>query len=164
MNITSGSALTNPWKGIKVQYVSLACGLALAGAIAVSLEGLPQTGSGSDPAAPATSISAPAKPVARLYIVGSEEEAAVLELAWKERGLDSGSWESLIMARSEQEAASVLQDVDPQAVVHDLRGKLGVSGSGAHPDPAQPADNSALQQAIIVHAASGEVALYGVAP
>jgi hypothetical protein len=164
MNITSGSTITNPWKRIKVQYVSLACGLALAGAIAISLEGLPQTGSGSDPAVPSTRISFPVKPVAALYIVGSEEEAAVIELARKERGFDAGSWESLVIARSEQEAASFLQDIDPQVVVHDLRGRLGVSGSGAHPGLAKPADNSALEQAIIAHTASGEAAAYGVTP
>jgi hypothetical protein len=163
MNITNGSTLANPWKRIKLQYVSLACGLALAGAIAVSLDAspLPRSGSDSGSAAPSTRISFPVKPAAALYIVGSEDEAAILELARKERGLDAGSWESTVIARSEQETASIQQDVDPQVVVHDLRGRLGASGSDAHAGPAQPADNTALEQAIIAHAAAGEAALYG---
>jgi hypothetical protein len=166
MNITSGSTLTNPWKHIKIQYVSLVCGLALAGAIAVSLDSspLPRTGSDSGSAAPSSRISLPVKPTAALYIVGSEDEAAVLELARRERGFDWGSWESVVIAQSEQEAASFLQDNDAQVVVHDLRGKLGVSGSGIEARAAQPAVTSALEQAIIAHAASGEAALYGVAP
>jgi hypothetical protein len=163
MNITSGSTLTSPWKHIKLQYVSLACGLALAGAIAVSLDAfpLPRSGSDSGSAAPATRISFPVKPVAALDVVGSEEEAAIIELARKERGYDTGLWESVVIVHSEQEAASIQQDVDPQVVVRDLRGKLGVSGSVANPGPAQAADKSALEQAIIAHAASGEAALYG---
>jgi hypothetical protein len=161
MNFTSGSTLSNPWKRIKVQYVSLACGLALAGAIAVSLEGLPQTGSGSDPAAPATRISFPVRPAAALYIVGSEDEAAILELARKERGFDAVSWQSIVVARSEQEAASIQLDIDPQVVVHDLRGKPGVPATSARDGAGQPPVNSALEEAIIAHAASGEAALYG---
>jgi hypothetical protein len=51
-----------------------------------------------------------------------------------------------------------------ESLNHALRGRLGVSSSSTHPGPARPADNSALEQAIIAHAASGEAALYGVAP
>jgi hypothetical protein len=166
MNITSGSTFSNPWKRIRIQYVSLVCGLALAGAIAVSLDAspLPLSGSDSGSAAPSTRISFPVKPAAALYIVGSEDEAAVLELARKERGSDTSLWESVVITESELEATSFLQDIDAQVVVHDLRGRLGVSGPGAHPGPAKPAANSALEEAIIAHAASGEAALYGVTP
>jgi hypothetical protein len=166
MNSSIGNTVPAVWKRIRIQYVSLACGLALASAIAVSLDAspLPRTGSGSGSAAPSTRISVPVKPAAALYIVGSEDEAAVLELARRERGFDWGSWESLAIARSEQEAASVQQDIDPQVVVHDLRGKLGVSGPGSESRAAEPAITSALEQAIIAGAASGEAALYGFAP
>jgi hypothetical protein len=166
MNPSITNTVPAAWKRIRIQYVSLACGLALAGAIAVSLDEspLPRTGSDSGSAAPSTRISLPVKPTAALYIVGSEDEAAVLELGRKERGFDWGSWESLVIARSEQEAASVQQDVDPQVLVHDLRGKLGVSGSGIDSRAAQSAVASAPEQAIIAGAASGEAALYGVEP
>jgi len=166
MNTSIGNTVPASWKRIRIQYVSLACGLALAGAIAVSLDEspLPRTGSDSGSAAPSTRISLPVKPAAALYIVGSEDEAAVLEFARKERGFDWGSWESVVIVRSEQEAASVQQDVDPQVVVHDLRGKLGASGPGSESRAGQPSVTSALERAIIAHAASGEAALYGVEP
>jgi hypothetical protein len=166
MNPSIGNTVPAAWKRIRIQYVSLACGLALAGAIAVSLDAssLPGTGSDSGSAALSTRISAPVRPAAALYIVGSEDEAAVLELARKERGFDWGSWESVVIARSEQEAASIQQDVDLQVVVHDLRGKLGLSGSGIESSAARQAVSSALEEAIIAGAASGEAALYGVEP
>jgi hypothetical protein len=166
MNPSIGSTVPAAWKRIRIQYVSLACGLALAGAIAVSLDAssLPGTGSDSGSAAPSTRISAPVRPAAALYIVGSEEEAAVLEFARKERGFDWGSWESVVIAQSDHEAASIQQDIDAQVVVHDLRGKLGVSGSDTNLDAAQPSVTSALEEAIIAGTASGEAALYGVEP
>jgi hypothetical protein len=166
MNITSGSTFANPWKHIKIQYVSLVCGLALAGAIAVSLDAapLPRTGSDSGSAAPSSRMSLPVKPIAALYIVGSEDEAAVLELARRERGFDWGLLESVVIAQSEHEAAFFLQDIEAQVVVHDLRGKLGVSGSGIEARASQPAVTSALEKAMIAHAASGEATLSEVAP
>jgi hypothetical protein len=95
--------------------------------------------------------------------LGYEDEAAALELARRERGFDAASWESVAIAQTDEDATSILQDVDARVAVHDLRGKLGVPGSGPI-DAEQAALTTALEQLIVAGAASGEAALYGVTP
>src|SRR3990172_6879182 len=76
MNLTIGTTFPNTWKRIRMQHVSLACGLALAVGAVIGLSAWqgggsagPRGGSGTEPITVASS-----QPVVTFYIVGSAEE------------------------------------------------------------------------------------------
>jgi len=82
MNITTGTVFPNTWRRIKLQHVSLAAGLALAASVAIAAWPNAEAPNGAPASAgrPASAASLP-QPLTVFYIVGSQAEAATLEVA-----------------------------------------------------------------------------------
>jgi hypothetical protein len=125
---TTGITLTSPWKRIKVQYVSLACGLALATAV-IGYAGIQEAGSGERSAAARGGVSetlAKTNPDTHvIYIVGSEAE--------RDRVLTDAAEVTHLLVASGQEAAHVLAIVaSPGAEFdeHVVSGMLADANSG----------------------------------
>ena len=110
MNLTIGTTFPNTWKRIRMQYVSLACGLALAVGAVIGLSAWqgggsagPSVGSGTEPITVASS-----QPAVTFYIVGSAEEAQAFYVAQQARLQPAASQQPLavpIVAGSFDESA-----------------------------------------------------------
>lgn len=89
MNLTIGNTTFNTWKRIKLQYVAVACGLAIAASAAIALPGLRSTDESAPAARPSlafsTGIRAPGQtPHVVFYLVGSEAQAALVRAGVQE--------------------------------------------------------------------------------
>src|SRR3990170_4943007 len=109
MNLTIGTAFPNTWKRIRMQYVSLACGLALAVGAVVGLSAW-QGGSAGSSVSPTTDPArvASSQPAVTFYIVGSAEEARAFYVAQQARLQPAASQQPLavpIVAGSFDESA-----------------------------------------------------------
>ena len=113
MNLTIDTTIPDTWKRIRVQYVSLACGLALAVGALAAFAGWPE-GRGGDARVTAPTLSAASRvapqPETVFYIVDSHEEAATLEAALTGTGLENhGSYtDRRVIVASEQPSLDVL--------------------------------------------------------
>ena len=135
MNLTIASTIPNTWKRIRVQYVSLACGLALAVAALVGFAAWPESeGRDASPTVAASRPAAAAQVEVTYYIVGSEAEARAFEAASSKSIPIEGQRAIVIFAETQEAADQLLLDFAfaagtaaadgaPPFSVVDLRGR-----------------------------------------
>jgi hypothetical protein len=128
LNITTGTIFASPWKRIKPQHVSLACGLALAIAV-IGYTGLREAGSGERIAAARASVSETLRQTTPdtyvIYIVGSEAE--------RDRVLADAAEVAHLLVASGQEArhvSAIVASLGGEFAEHVVAGMLADASSG----------------------------------